>query len=144
MRVTIITAPVTGASDILTEMRKRFRLAAVALVLALVGQPAAVVADCVSMPARECPSPMAQDMHCPPASQLQAQNRNACCNLKSAPAAPSKAPAAAAELAATVVPVKATGPAAAPVLSLTLWTSHDPPKLLDTSQAQALLCVFLI
>ena len=128
----------------LPKMGQRSRLAAVALVLALLAQPVAVVADCVSMPARECSLPGARDMHCPPASQLQAQDRSACCNLQSAPAAPPKAPAAAAELTATVAPVKATSLAAAPVLSLTLWTYHDPPKLLDTSQTQALLCVFLI
>lgn len=125
-------------------MGKRFRLAAVALVLALLAQPLGVMAECVSMPARECSSPEAQDMHCPPASHFQAQDRSACCNLQSAPAAPSKAPAVAAELAAAVIPVKAAGLKAAPSPSLQLWTYHDPPKLQDVSQAQALLCVFLI
>ena len=143
MRVTIITAPVAEASGILTEMRKRSRLAAVALVLALLGQPVAVVADCVSMPTGECSSPMARDAHCPPASQLQAQDRSACCNLQSAPAEPPKAPAAAV-LSAVAIPLEAPGLTVAAISALQGWAYHDPPRLLDTSQAQALLCVFLI
>ena len=114
------------------------------LVLALLAQPVGLVAECVSMPARECPSPEAQDMHCPPASQLQALERSACCRVQSAPATPPKDPAATIELSAAVIPVKASGLSAAPVLALRVWTYHDPPKLHDSSQTQALLCVFLI
>ena len=120
------------------------RLAAVALVFALLAQPAAVVAECVSMPAKACPSPEAQDMHCPPALQFQAQDRSACCDVQSAPAAPPKTPAAAGELTAAVVAVKASGLTAAPAASLHGSAYHDPPRLLDSSQTQALLCVFLI
>ena len=125
-------------------MRKRFRLAAVALVLALLAQPLGVAAACALAPAKECPSPEAQDMHCPPASQLQALERSACCRVQSAPATPPKDPAATIELSAAVIPVKASGLSAAPVLPLRVWTYHDPPKLQDSSQTQALLCVFLI
>ena len=124
-------------------MEKRFRLAAVALVFALLAQPVAVIAECVSMPAKECPSPEAQEMHCPPALQLEAQDRSACCEVQSAPAAPPKAPAAV-ELTAAMVPVKASGLTAAPALSLQSWAYHEPPRLLDSSQTQALLGVFLI
>jgi len=83
-------------------------------------------------------------MHCPPASQLQAQDRSACCDLQSAPAAPPKTPAAVVELTAAVVPMKVPGFTAASILSLYGWAYHDPPRLLDSSQTQALLCVFLI
>ncbi len=124
-------------------MEKRFRLAAVVLVLALLAQPAAVIAECVTMPARECSSSEAQDMHCPQPAQLQAQEWSACCDVQSAPAAPAKAPVAT-EHSAAAAPVKTTGLAAAPVQALPLWTYHNSPKLPDTSQAQALLCVFLI
>jgi len=125
-------------------MGQWFRLAAVALVLALLGQPAAVVANCVSMPVKACPSPEAQEMHCPPALQFEAQDRSACCEVQSAPAAPPKAPAAAVELGAAIVPVKAAAVTAAPILSLQSWAYHDPPRFLDSSQTQALLGVFLI
>ena len=64
--------------------------------------------------------------------------------MESAPAAPPKASAAATELTATLVPAKAVGPAAGSALPLEGWAYHDPPRFLDTSQAQALLCVFLI
>jgi len=143
MHVTIITAPVAEAEGILTEMRKRSRLAAVALVLALLGQPVAVVADCVSMPAKACTSPAAQEMHCPPASQVEAQQRSTCCELQSAPAEPPKAPAAVV-LSAVAIPLEAPGLTVAAISALQGWAYHDPPRLLDTSQAQALLCVFLI
>ena len=85
-----------------------------------------------------------QDMHCPPVSQLQAHDRSACCDVQSAPAAPSKAPAAAVELSAAILPVKISGLTAGPAAHLQGWAYHDPPGLLDTSQAQARLCVFLI
>lgn len=124
-------------------MEKRFRLAAVALVLALLAQPVAVLAECVSMPAKACSSSEAQGMHCPQPAQLQAQERSACCDVQSAPAAPPKAPAAI-ELAAAIVPEKASGLTAAPAASLQGSVYHDPPRLLDTSQTQALLGVFLI
>jgi hypothetical protein len=61
-----------------------------------------------------------------------------------APAAPSKAPAATATPVAAVIPVKAAALAAVPALSLAAGTDHNPPRLQDTSQTQALLCVFLI
>lgn len=125
-------------------MEKLFRLAALALVLALLGQPVAVVAECMSMPAKECPSPEAQDMHCSPPLQLQAAERSACCDLQSVPAAPVKAPAATVELTAAVLPLEATGHTAAPATSLPGWGYHDPPRLLDSSPTQALLGVFLI
>jgi hypothetical protein len=125
-------------------MGQRSKLAAVALVLALLAQPVAVVADCVTMPAMECRSPGAQDMHCPPASQLQAQDKSACCNLQSLPAAPPKDPAATVELTAAAIPVRASNLAAAAIPLHHGWADHDPPGLLDPSQAQALLCVFLI
>ena len=125
-------------------MEKRFRLAAAALVFALLAQPVAVIAECVSMPAKECSSSEAQDMHCPQPARLQAQDRSACCEVQSAPAAPSKTPAAAGELTAAVVVVKASGITAAPAASLHGSVYHDPPRLLDTSQTQALLGVFLI
>jgi hypothetical protein len=128
-------------------MAGRFRLGAVVLVLALLAQPASVMAACPASPAKGCPLPEEQnmqDMHCPPASQLQAQDRSACCDLRSAPAAPPKTSDFAVELTAAVVPVKTSDLTAAPIRSLHPWTYHDPPQLLDTSQAQALLCVFLI
>ena len=125
-------------------MRRRFKLAAVALALVLLAQPLSVIAACTFAPAKECPSLAAEDMHCPPASQLQAHDRSACCEVESAPAAPSKAPAVAAQLAAAALPVKALALAATPDPSLAVWTYHDPPELQDTSQTQAILCVFLI
>ena len=128
-------------------MRRRFKLAAVVLALALLAQPLAVAAECVAMPAKACSSPAERsmrDMHCRPASQLEAQEKSACCEVQSAPAAPSKAPAAATQLVAAAVPVKEPLPAAAPVLALAAWTYHGPPLLQGTSQTQALLCVFLI
>ncbi len=125
-------------------MEKRFRLAAVALVFALLAQPVAVIAECVSMPAKECSSPEAQDMHCPPALRFEAQDRSACCEVQSAPAAPPKTPTAAVELTAAVLPLKASGLTAAPALSLQSWAYHEPPRFLDSSQTQALLGVFLI
>jgi len=99
------------------------------------------------MPAKGCPSPEEQnmqDMHCRPAVQLQAQDRSACCDVQSAPAAPPKTPAAVVEVAAAAIPVKACGLAAAPILSLQSWAYPEPPGLLDSSQTQALLGVFLI
>ena len=113
------------------------------LVLALLAQPVGLVAECVSMPARECPSPEAQDMHCPPASQFQALGQSTCCQVQSAPVAPPK-DSATVELSAAVMPVKASGLSAAPAPSPQAWTYHDPPRLQDPSQTQALLCVFLI
>lgn len=125
----------------------RFKVAALALALALLAQPLVVVAGCVAMPPVACPAAPQeqgmQDMHCRPASQLEAQDRSTCCDVRSAPAAPSTAPAAATQLVAAAVPVKAASLAAAPALSLPAWTYHGPPLLQDTSQ-QALLSVFLI
>ncbi len=125
-------------------MGQRFKLPPVVVVFALLAQPVAVIAECGSMPAKECSSSQAQDMHCPQPPQLQAQDRSACCEVQSAPAAPPKSPAATVELTAAVVPVKAAGLTVAPVLSFPSWAYHDPPRLLDTSQTQALLGVFLI
>ena len=113
------------------------------MILSLLVQPAVVVAECVAMPARECVSTETQEMHCPPAAQLQAHEPSACCDLRSEPAETPKAPAAVGP-AAAAIPVKAAGLAAAPALSLPAWTYHDPPKLQDTSPTQARLCVFLI
>ena len=124
-------------------MGYRTRLAAVALALSFLAQPLGMVAECVSMPAKECPSPLAQEMHCPPPSQVEAQPRNTCCDLQSAPAEAPKAPAAVVR-SAVATPLEALGLTAAAIPSPQGWTYHDPPSLLDTSQAQARLCVFLI
>lgn len=124
-------------------MGRRSKLVAVAFLLALLAQPAAVVADCAAMPPKQCLSPAAQKMHCPPASQLEAQPRSTCCNMQSAPAELPKAPAAVV-LSAVAIPLEAPGLTVAAILSLHGWAYHDPPRLLDTSPAQAQLCVFLI
>jgi len=45
---------------------------------------------------------------------------------------------------AVAIPLEAPGLTVAAILPLHGWAYHDPPRLFDTSQAQALLCVFLI
>jgi hypothetical protein len=124
-------------------MGQRSRPVAVVLLFALLAPPAAILADCAAMPAKHCPSPAAQEMHCPPASQVEAQQRSTCCELQSAPAEPPKAPAAVV-LSAVAIPLEAPGLTVAAISALQGWAYHDPPQLLDASPAQALLCVFLI
>ena len=127
----------------LGEMGRRSKPAAVVFLFALLAQPVAVLADCAAMPEQQCPSPAAQEMHCPPASRVEAQQRAACCDLQSAPAEAPKAPAAVV-FSAEAMPLEALGLEVVAIPSLQGWTYHDPPTLLDTSQAQARLCVFLI
>ena len=129
-------------SGMLSGMRKWFRLASAVMILSLL-VPAVVVAECVTMPTTECVSTETQEMHCPPAAQLRALDQSTCCQVQSAPVAPPK-DSATVELSAAVMPVKASGLSAAPAPSPQAWTYHDPPRLQDQSQTQALLCVFLI